>query len=198
MQPDLVSFAGGGNDVLRRSFDPPTLVARFDEVVGELRAAGADVMLFRFADVTAAAARPAADRGPASTSLNQRRRRRSPSEHGALLVDLWADDEFANPLLWSIDRLHLSPAGHRRVAAHVLTALGVGLRRGRGWPLRRRRRAASWLRGPRRRSALGRPAPGALGQAAAHRPVLRGHGAPPSGPQLAPVDPTLRHRSAGR
>ena len=45
--------------------------------------------------------------------------------HGARLVDLWADDEFANPLLWSVDRLHLSAAGHRRVAAHVLTALGL-------------------------------------------------------------------------
>jgi hypothetical protein len=29
--------------------------------------------------------------------------------------------------MWSADRLHLSPAGHRRVAAHVLTALGVGV-----------------------------------------------------------------------
>jgi lysophospholipase L1-like esterase len=37
MKPDLISFAGGGNDVLRRSFDPPALANRFDEVVGALR-----------------------------------------------------------------------------------------------------------------------------------------------------------------
>src|SRR2546423_1259367 len=47
------------------------------------------------------------------------------ARHGARLVDLWSDDDFANPLLWSIDRLHLNPYGHRRVAAHVLTALGI-------------------------------------------------------------------------
>jgi hypothetical protein len=29
-------------------------------------------------------------------------------------------------MLWSTDRLHLSAAGHRRVAGQVLTALGVG------------------------------------------------------------------------
>ena len=33
MRPDLISFAAGGNDVLRRNFDPETLVARFDRVV---------------------------------------------------------------------------------------------------------------------------------------------------------------------
>ena len=33
MKPDLVSFAGGGNDVLRRNFDPAAMLARFDEVI---------------------------------------------------------------------------------------------------------------------------------------------------------------------
>jgi hypothetical protein len=40
-------------------------------------------------------------------------------------VDLSRDAEFANPVLWSVDRLHLSTLGHRRVAAHVLRALDV-------------------------------------------------------------------------
>jgi lysophospholipase L1-like esterase len=123
MAPDLVSFAAGGNDVLRRHFDPPTLVARFDTVVAELRATGADVILFRFADLTARlpgrrVVKPRVDiLNDAVVATAQR--------HGAFLVDLWSDDEFANPLLWSVDRLHLSPAGHRRVAAHVLATLGV-------------------------------------------------------------------------
>ena len=37
MRPDLVSFAGGGNDVLRRNFDPSAMLARFDDVVRMLR-----------------------------------------------------------------------------------------------------------------------------------------------------------------
>jgi hypothetical protein len=123
MRPDLVSFAAGGNDVLRRQCDPYALIARLDAVVGDLRAAGADVLLFRFADLSA---RLPVQRliGPRVAVLNQAVGELA-ERHGARLVDLWSDGEFANPLLWSIDRLHLSPAGHRRVAAHVLTALGV-------------------------------------------------------------------------
>jgi hypothetical protein len=41
------------------------------------------------------------------------------------MVDMWGDEEFHNPRLWSEDRLHLAPVGHRRVAAHALKALGV-------------------------------------------------------------------------
>jgi lysophospholipase L1-like esterase len=123
MKADLVSFAAGGNDVLRRHFDAAALVARFDEVVAALRATGADVIVFRFADLTRRlpgrrVVKPRVDILNDAVIETARRR-------GAFLVDLWSDDEFANPLLWSIDRLHLSSAGHRRVAAHVLDVLGV-------------------------------------------------------------------------
>ncbi|MBX6355441.1 MAG: SGNH/GDSL hydrolase family protein [Micromonosporaceae bacterium] len=123
MAPDLVSFAAGGNDVLRRHFDAAALVARLNGVVGELRAAGADVILFRFADVT----RRLPGRRvvlPRVNILNDAIVETA-QRHGAFLIDLWSDEEFGNPLLWSVDRLHLSPAGHRRVAAHVLAALGA-------------------------------------------------------------------------
>jgi lysophospholipase L1-like esterase len=123
MGADLISFAAGGNDVLRPGFDGAGLVARFDETIARLRASGADVVVFRFADLTA---RLPARRviGPRVALLN-RAVGETAERHGAVLVDLSVDDEFANPALWSADRLHLSSAGHRRVAAHVLTALGV-------------------------------------------------------------------------
>ncbi|MBX6750394.1 MAG: SGNH/GDSL hydrolase family protein [Micromonosporaceae bacterium] len=123
MAPDLVSFAGGGNDALRPSFDPAPLLARFDELVRTFRATGADVILFRWVDVS--------NRLPGRRLILPRTRILNDAvaemgdRHGAVVVDLWEDDEFQNPLLWSDDRLHLSTAGHQRVAAHVLTRLGV-------------------------------------------------------------------------
>ncbi|GAA5188991.1 SGNH/GDSL hydrolase family protein [Rugosimonospora acidiphila] len=121
--PDLVSFAAGGNDALRRGFDGPALTKRLDDVVRTLRATGADVIVFRFADVTRRLpgrrlVLPRAQALNDAIGVSARR-------HGAKLVDLWADEEFYSPLLWSVDRLHLNELGHRRVAAHVLTALDV-------------------------------------------------------------------------
>jgi len=125
MRPDLVSFAAGGNDVLRRRADMAGLIARVDRAVGELRAAGADVILFRFADVTAHLPGQRIV-GPRAAALNDGAGEVA-ARHGAYLIDLFADEVFGNPAMWSTDRLHLSPAGHRRVAAHVLTTLGVGV-----------------------------------------------------------------------
>jgi len=185
MHPDLISFAGGGNDALRPGFDPKAIVARLDQVVSMLRASGADVLLFRFADLTARLPGGRLIR-PRAKILNDAAREMA-DKHGALLVDLWADDEFGNPALWSVDRLHLSPAGHRRVAAHVLAVLGVSS-------------DPSWLDAP--------PRPAPQSWTAARRSDLRwagqhlapwvkrrltgrssGDGLPPKRPVLAPVAP---------
>ncbi|WP_329017001.1 SGNH/GDSL hydrolase family protein [Micromonospora rifamycinica] len=125
MKPDLISFAAGGNDVLRRAFDPDALATRFDDVVGRLRSVGADVILFRFADVLARL--PGQRLVSPRIALINRIIGEIAERHGAILIDLFSDDTYRlNPMLWSTDRLHLSAAGHRRVAAQVLTALGVG------------------------------------------------------------------------
>jgi len=44
MRPDLVSFAAGGNDSLRRSFDLAQLAVRYEDAVRQLRATGAAVL----------------------------------------------------------------------------------------------------------------------------------------------------------
>ncbi|MBB5871033.1 lysophospholipase L1-like esterase [Allocatelliglobosispora scoriae] len=123
MKPDLISFAAGGNDVLRRNCDPPTLMKRFEGVIGELRGSGADVLIFRFADVMS---RLPGNKliAPRILYLNEAVGEIA-ERQGARLVDLWADGEFANPAMWSTDRLHMSLFGHQRVAAHVLTKLDV-------------------------------------------------------------------------
>ncbi|GAA0474772.1 SGNH hydrolase [Paractinoplanes deccanensis] len=122
MKPGLVSFAAGGNDSLRPRVDPYALVARMEQVVAQVRGAGADMILFRFADVTvnlpAMLGRRAAVLNDGAKMIGDK--------YGAYVIDLFADDAFRHPHMWAPDRLHLSPAGHRRVAGHVLNALGVG------------------------------------------------------------------------
>ena len=51
MRPELISFAAGGNDVLRPKFDGPALMARFDSVVAGCVRPARTCVLFRFADM---------------------------------------------------------------------------------------------------------------------------------------------------
>jgi lysophospholipase L1-like esterase len=123
MRPDLISFAAGGNDALRRTFEPGPMIARFDRTVAELRATGADVILFRFVDLSRRLPRAKMIK-PRVEVLNEAVGRTA-QRHGAYLVDLSADEAFDHPHLFSEDRLHLSAAGHRRVAGIVLSRLGL-------------------------------------------------------------------------
>lgn len=124
LAPDLVSLAGGTNDMLRPSVDLDALGARLDTAVSALRAAGSDVVLFQNID-------------PGSRSLLIGRvlpRLRTLSRlveevadrRGAYVVRLWGEPVFAHPRVWSGDRLHLSTEGHLRVAGAALETLGLG------------------------------------------------------------------------
>lgn len=121
--PELVSFSAGGNDALRPGFNPTRLSTRTHEVVRLLKASGAEVMLFTSADVTCHI--------PGMKVLRKRfsatndAYRRVAKRHDAILVDLWEDEAFADPRLWSEDRLHLNTHGHRHVAVKVCVALGI-------------------------------------------------------------------------
>jgi lysophospholipase L1-like esterase len=123
MHPDLISFAAGGNDALRRGFEIGRLIGRLDTVIKTLRASGADVIVFRFADVSTRlpGQRVILPRVKAlNNAISEIAERR-----GAMVVDLFADRAYDTPALWSVDRLHMNELGHKRTAAHVLNALGV-------------------------------------------------------------------------
>ncbi|MBG0560552.1 SGNH/GDSL hydrolase family protein [Actinoplanes aureus] len=126
MRPDLVSFAAGGNDILRPRADVAGLLRRAERAIEQIRGMGADVVVFRFADV--AAHIPGGQRmiAPRAGLLNDGIRDIA-ARQGAHLIDLFADRAFRHRIMWSDDRLHLSELGHRRVAGHVLNALGVGV-----------------------------------------------------------------------
>ena len=124
VRPDLLTVAAGGNDILALRCDPGRAGPR---------------------DARPAAA-PAGDRGDGARSspgFDARGRlplggllagrtaryneavRRSAAELGVLVVDLWDLPGLEEDRHWSADRLHMSTAGHRLVAAAVLERLGL-------------------------------------------------------------------------
>ena len=123
LRPELVSFAGGGNAVLRPRYVRPVAAGMFADAVRRLTATGATVLLFTGADISV--------RMPGGRRLRPRIEAlnadvaRVAADAGAVLVDLWADRGLDDPRMWSEDRLHLGPAGHLRVAGHVLEQLGI-------------------------------------------------------------------------
>ncbi|MGH3507164.1 MAG: SGNH/GDSL hydrolase family protein [Nocardioidaceae bacterium] len=124
LAPELVSIAGGTNDVFRPRVDLDRIATRFDQAVGALRANGAQVLLFQAVDPT-----------PRSRVIGRARARLraltdivedTAARHDCLVLRLWDASVLADPRLWSVDRLHLSSEGHARVACGVLELLGMG------------------------------------------------------------------------
>lgn len=121
--PDLVSLVGGGNDLLRPGADPDALAVRLEGAVARLRAAGADVVLATGMDTRSAgvlrATRPKVAVYNAHVWSIARRR-------GAVVLDVWGMRSLQDRRMWAEDRIHLSTAGHERVAQAALVALGLG------------------------------------------------------------------------
>lgn len=124
-RPDLVSFHAGGNDVLRPGVDLAALAAAYDRGVGTLRTTGAEVVLFTVLEGVGRSG-PVARRLSAHIArFNAEVVRPAAVRHGATLVDVGPEAALQDLRFWHDDRLHLRPAGHRRVAAAVLEAVGI-------------------------------------------------------------------------
>jgi lysophospholipase L1-like esterase len=123
LRPELVSFAGGTNDLLRRECDVDQVGRLVAESVRRLREAGAQVVVVLNGDPSRRL--PWARRlVPRITALNERVRRAA-HELDARVVELWDERVFDDPRLFSVDRLHLNGEGHRRIADAVLEQLGL-------------------------------------------------------------------------
>jgi lysophospholipase L1-like esterase len=125
LAPDLVSFQAGGNDILRPRVDLPALRERYEQTVGKLRATGSEVLLFTFVGRTGGSGRTAALLAGRFGAFNEHVREVA-DRHGCPVADLGsAAATLGDRRLWHGDRIHLAPAGHARVAAAALEALGV-------------------------------------------------------------------------
>jgi len=124
LKPTHLSFNGGGNDMLRPKTPISLIVDAFAQVVRRCDEEGVQLILLSGANPSGQL--------PLSRMIQRR---------GDLLSDAvtarfadradliralnWPDRELATPAFWSEDRLHMNARGHHRVAARVLTSLGV-------------------------------------------------------------------------
>lgn len=123
LNPTHLSFNGGGNDMLRPRTDLEHIADAFSRVLRRCDEQGVTLILLSGAnpagqlpmgsmiqrrgdELSAAVLRRVADRADVIRALN------------------WPDRELARSPYWSDDRLHMNAAGHHRVAARVLDALG--------------------------------------------------------------------------
>jgi lysophospholipase L1-like esterase len=120
--PTLVTFNGGGNDVMRPGLELRQLLELTELAVRQLLDAGVRLVLLSGADPS--------DRLPFGRTIHRRGAALTDgvaelaARHGVIFVNAFRDAELRLPQYWSADRLHLGPAGHRRVAGLVLAALG--------------------------------------------------------------------------
>lgn len=122
LRPDLVSLVGGGNDLLRPDGDPDRLAARLEAAVVRLRRSGADVLLATGFDT---AESPVVRLTRSKVAVYNTMIWSIARRQGAHVVDLWGMRALHDWRMWADDRIHLTTAGHERVAQAALVGLGL-------------------------------------------------------------------------
>jgi lysophospholipase L1-like esterase len=122
LEPDLVALFGGGNDVMSGA-SCRQIARRADAMVRAVTSFAPNVAVFTLSDVS--------QRMPFGWRMRPRIEalndavRVAAVRYGAVLVDVWDDECVRDSRYFGPDRLHLSSLGHRRLAGHLLSALGV-------------------------------------------------------------------------
>jgi lysophospholipase L1-like esterase len=193
MRPDLVSLAGGGNDLLRPRVSPDELARAFDRVVADLRGAGCQVLLFTGFDTGTFPVLRLIRRKAAIFNMHLRV---IAARRNCHLVDLWSMRVLTDAREWSQDRLHMTSDGHRRVALRACEVMGVPVRQDWREPLppapvlgTRLGRSAGWLaaRQVDARWASDHAAPWVSRRL---RGISSGDGREPKRPELLPLSNT--------
>ncbi|WP_139418166.1 SGNH/GDSL hydrolase family protein [Agromyces laixinhei] len=123
LRPELLSFNGGGNDMLRPRMDEQATALRFRDAIERIRAAGIHVLMLSGANPT--------DHLPLGKVFDARGARLTAAlvdlgeTAGVTFVDNFNDRRLRDIRYWSPDKLHLNALGHARVASNVLTGLGL-------------------------------------------------------------------------
>jgi lysophospholipase L1-like esterase len=121
-KPDLVTFCGGGNDIMVPNSDPDALAEQYEVAVANLRAAGCDVVIFTGFDTRST---PLLRSLRGKVAIYNSHLWSIAERYHCEMIDLWSMHVLHDRRAWSEDRLHLSPEGHQRVAWKVGEKLGL-------------------------------------------------------------------------
>ncbi len=125
LKPDLVTLFSGTNDAIHRSFDAKSLERDLVFMHEGLFGAGARTILtFTLPDLTPIM--PVARLVEARIRELNRIILEVSSRTGATALDFASYPVATHPALWHEDRIHANSEGHRRIAAALASALGLG------------------------------------------------------------------------
>ncbi|NEE02816.1 SGNH/GDSL hydrolase family protein [Phytoactinopolyspora halotolerans] len=123
LEPTMLTFNGGGNDMIRHRANLNRMVTLTEHVITRCLDAGVRPVILSGGDPTRNLplgrwVRPVGNRLTAAV-------REMTTRYDVPFADNWSDPELRHPAYWCEDRLHLNASGHRRVAARVLQTLGA-------------------------------------------------------------------------
>ncbi|MGL4306023.1 MAG: SGNH/GDSL hydrolase family protein [Mycobacteriaceae bacterium] len=122
LKPDLVTVYAGGNDLLRPKVDFASLMDSYSQLIQKFTTTGSTVLIWTASDpVNALVFGKLRGRFAIYNELV----RELADLHGAKIVDFWRMRDYQDARMWDFDRLHMSAAGHIRMAEEVLSVLGV-------------------------------------------------------------------------
>jgi lysophospholipase L1-like esterase len=122
--PTHLSFNGGGNDMLRPRTSVSRVADAFAHVVKRCDDEGVQLIMLSGANPSGQLplGRLFQRRGDLLTAVVSER---FEDRDDIVRAFNWPDRELSTSAYWSEDRLHMNARGHHRVAARVLTALGM-------------------------------------------------------------------------
>ncbi|WP_116950960.1 SGNH/GDSL hydrolase family protein [Jiangella endophytica] len=123
LAPTVLTFNGGGNDLMRPRADLGRLRTLTEHVI--LRCLETGVRPVVLSGGNPSGGLPMGRRIQRLGDLLTAVAEELTAKYDVPFADNWSDAELARADYWSEDRLHLNSAGHHRVAARVLATLGA-------------------------------------------------------------------------
>lgn len=122
LNPDLITFSAGGNDVIRPGGDPDLVAAQFDDAVARLSSQGATVVVFTGIDTDFT---PVFRNIRGRVAIYNENIRAIADRYDCIVADQWSLKEVQDMRFFDDDRLHFNALGHHEIARMVLRALNV-------------------------------------------------------------------------